>query len=84
MAKLDQGLHCAGMPVQIFCVECIAGVKVILRPKSIDSFLFFSPGKCMLWVLIIEAPHQGASDEYPQLMLSWRNKRNIYLDTCLI
>ena len=24
-----------------------------------------------------EAPDQGASNEYPQLMFSWRNKKNI-------
>ena len=29
----------------------------------------------MLWVLL-EAPHRGASNEYPQLFL-WRNKKDI-------
>ena len=31
----------------------------------------------MLWYSL-EAPHQGASNEYPQHTLSWRNKKNIY------
>ena len=30
----------------------------------------------MLWYSL-EAPRQGASNEYPQLMFSWRNKKNI-------
>ena len=30
----------------------------------------------MLWVLL-EAPRRGASNEYPQHMFSWRNKKNI-------
>ena len=25
----------------------------------------------------LEAPHQGASNEYPQHMFPWRNKKNI-------
>ena len=36
----------------------------------------------MLWLLIrsgysLEAPHRGASNEYPQHMFLWRNKKNI-------
>ena len=35
----------------------------------------------MLWVLIrsasLEAPQRGASNEYPQHMFLWRNKKNI-------
>ena len=30
----------------------------------------------MLWYSL-EAPHRGASNEYPQRMFSWRNKKNI-------
>ena len=25
----------------------------------------------------LEAPHRGASNEYPQCMFSWKNKKNI-------
>ena len=32
----------------------------------------------MLW-LSLEAPLLGASNEYPQHMVLWRNKKNIYL-----
>ena len=42
--------------------------------KMMISFLFLH--KNMFWVLI-KAPQHGASNEYQQLMLSWRNKKNI-------
>ena len=32
----------------------------------------------------LEAPHRGASNEYPQHMFSWRNKKSIYLMLALI
>ena len=46
------------------------------------NILFVSILKHMLWVLIgsasaLEAPRQGASNEYPQHMLLWRNKKDI-------
>ena len=31
-----------------------------------------------IWVPL-KVPHQGASKEYPQCMVSWRNKKNISL-----
>ena len=31
-----------------------------------------------------EDPCQGASNKYPQPMISWRNKKNTYLNTPLI
>ena len=31
----------------------------------------------MLWYSL-EAPQQGTSNEYPQYMFSWRNKKNVY------
>ena len=34
----------------------------------------------MLWYSL-EVPHWGASNEYPQHMFSWRNKKNWHLDT---
>ena len=67
-------------------VICIAPDKVpfsiercCFLQKSIDIFLI-SPQNRMLWYLL-EAPQWGASNEYPQHMFSWRNKKNIYLIT---
>ena len=37
--------------------------------------IFISPQKHMLWYSL-EAPWQGTSNEYPQHMFSWRNKKN--------
>ena len=50
------------------------------QAKSI-IFSYFS-AKLMLWVLIRNT-FQGTS-EYPQHMVSWRNKKNIYLVSPLI
>ena len=41
----------------------------------VNSFLI-TRRKHMLWVAL-EAPQRGASNEYPQLMFSSRNKKNI-------
>ena len=41
-----------------------------------------SPPKYILWYSL-EAPYQGASNEYPQDIFLWRRKKNIYLDTFL-
>ena len=54
------------------------------------SILLVCPRKHMLWVLIrsalpvhenmcysLEAPRRGSSNEYPQHMFSWTNKKNI-------
>ena len=51
----------------------IALVRQFFQSKSIDIFLS-SPRKHMLWYLL-EAPLWGASNEYPQHMFSWRNKK---------
>ena len=42
---------------------------------QVNIFHIF-PLKHMLWYSI-EAPHGGASNEYPQHMFSWRKKENI-------
>ena len=58
------------------CVS--AGLWVIGLDKSgyqVNIFLI-SPQKHTLWYSL-EAPHRGASNEYPQHMFSWRNKKNI-------
>ena len=42
------------------------------------NIFLISPRKHTLWVLItLETPCRGASNEYPQHMFSWRNKKNI-------
>ena len=46
--------------------------------KLLISFLFLHENICCGY--LSEASHQGASNEYPQHMFSWRNKKNIYLD----
>ena len=40
------------------------------------NIFLISPRKHMLWYSL-EAPQQGASNEYPQHMFAWRNKKNI-------
>ena len=42
----------------------------------------FSKNICCRYSL--EVPCRGASDEYPQHMFSWSNKKNIYLIPTLI
>ena len=51
------------------------GVLKVNRSIQIIFFLI-SPGKRMLW-LLLGAPRWGASNEYPQHIFSWRNKKNI-------
>ena len=36
------------------------------------------------YVVALEVPRRGASNEYPQHMFLWRNKKNIYLLPTLI
>ena len=45
------------------------------KKKNTDIF-HISPQKNMLWYSL-EVPHQGDSNEYPQYMFLWRNKKNI-------
>ena len=45
----------------------------LFHPKSTDNFLI-SPLKHMLWYSL-EVPYRGTSNEYPQCMFSWRNKK---------
>ena len=58
---------------------------------QVNIFLI-SPRKHMLWYSL-EAPHQGASNEYPQHIFLWRNKKDIntfgmkkasYQELCLL
>ena len=50
--------------------------KVLFQLKIID-FFFISLQKHMLWYSL-EVPHWGTSNEYPQHMFSWRNKKNVF------
>ena len=50
--------------------------------KIIDIFLFLHKNICCGYSL--EVPHWGTSNEYPQHMFLWRNKKNIFLDNPLI
>ena len=56
--------------------------KCLIQTKIACIFLIATQ-KYMLSVLI-KMPRQGASNEYPQHMFSWRNKKNIYLISPLI
>ena len=48
------------------------------QTKILISVLIFFSCKHMLWVLIRSSLHlRGASNEYPQYIFSWRNKKNI-------
>ena len=62
------------------CIENVAPTivpyKAFFQPKN---YIFhISPGKHMLWYSI-EVPHLGTSNEYPQHMFLWSNKKK-YLD----
>ena len=52
--------------------EIIAPVRGFSQPKIVNIFLICLQ-KHMLWYSL-EAPHRGASNEYPQHMFSWINK----------
>ena len=60
----------------------IALDMMLSQYKSIDIFLISPCNICCVYPL--EVPQQGASNEYPQHMFSWRNKKNIYLIPTLI
>ena len=57
-------------------------VKAFFQPKSADMFSYFSK-KNICSGYSLEAPRRGASNEYPQHMFSWKNKKNVYSDTIL-
>ena len=58
-------------------------VVFFFQSKNIDIFsYFFTKNICCGYSL--EVPHRGTSNECPQHMFSWRNKKNIYLIPTLI
>ena len=52
--------------------------KALSFSQKILTLFLISPWKHML-LYTLEAPHQGASNEYPQRMFLWRNKKKYYL-----
>ena len=52
-------------------------IRSFFQIKVVDSFLISSWKYCCRHSL--EAPCRGASNEYPQHIFSWRNKKNIFL-----
>ena len=52
------------------------------NPKVLIFFLFLHENICCGYSL--DAPCRGTSNEYPQHMFSWRNKKNIYRIPSLI
>ena len=56
--------------------------RFFVNPKALIFFLF--PHENVYCGYSSEAPHWGVSDDYPQYVFSWRNKKNIYVDIPLI
>ena len=69
------------LKITIICHSCFFYVSILevrnffFNPKLLIFFLFLHDNICCGNSL--EAPCQGASNEYPQYMLSWRHKKNI-------
>ena len=61
-------------------IDCTA--KIFFSAEKYSYFSNFSMNICCGYSL--EMPHRGISNEYPQHMFLWRNKKNIYLDVHLI
>ena len=60
---------------QCFVAPSLASDKTIFISELLIFFLYFHENICCGYSL--EAPCQGASNEYPQHMFSKRNKKNI-------
>ena len=58
------------------------GPDVFISPKLLIFFLFLHENICCGYLL--KVPRRGASNEYPKIMFTWRNKENIYLIPTLI
>ena len=57
-------------------------IRLLFNQKLLIFFLFVRKTICCGYSL--EVPHWGTSNEYPQHMFSWRNKKNIFLAWLLI
>ena len=62
--------------------NCIDPVKVLFSIKNCWYLSYFFMKTCFRYP--IEASCQDTSNEYPQHIFSWRDKKNIYLATILI
>ena len=60
-------------------VDIIASDKVLFLSRKVFIFFFFLHKSICYWYSL-EVPHWGTSNEYPQHMFSWRNRKNI-IDT---
>ena len=60
----------------ILYIKVITPDQVLFFFQPISRYFLISPIKGMLWYSL-EVPHQSASNEYPQLMFAFRNKKNI-------
>ena len=70
----------------LMCTEIYDGAGAGIcdgSPSTCYSFFLFLH-KNIRCGYSLEAPRRGASNEYPQRLFSWRNKKNIYLDSHLI
>ena len=59
----------------VLSLVCVQSIGLDKGGYPVNIFLI-SPRKHMLWYSL-EAPRRGASNEYPQHIFSWRNKKNI-------
>ena len=80
-------INCADVD-QTASVGCLIWVGLIALDKALFStkkYLFFLfLGKNICCGYSVQAPRQGASNEYPQHMFSSRNKKTIYPIPALI
>ena len=68
------GLDKGGYLVNIFLISPQKHMLWVLI-RSASGFSYFSTKTCYGYSL--EAPYRDPSNEYPQHMFSWRNKKNI-------
>ena len=67
----------SGCEAKLACVTLTPEQSIGLDKGGYPVNIFLiSPQKHVLWYTL-EAPHQGASNEYSQHMFLWRNEKNI-------
>ena len=69
-------MHMFWVPIRSFSRKCFLWVP---QHMAFDIFLFLHENVCCVYSL--EAPQWGASNEYPQHMVLWKNKN--YINTLL-
>ena len=60
---------------EVYMISPLLQIRRFFQPNNTDTFLI-SPWKHMVW-FSLEAPPWGTSNDYPQHMFSWRNKKKI-------